>query len=76
MKRCCVLVFAVLLSVPLGFAQEAQNGHGRPEPPMLGIHWAKGFAGPRSSANMTWHNGAIMATASAGVIYWGPRPFS
>lgn len=73
MKRCCVLLFAVLLSVPLGFAQEAQNGHGRPEPPMLGIHWAKGFARPSRNANMTWHNGAIMTDAAVQAIYWGPK---
>ena len=73
MKRCCVLVFAALLSVSLGFAQDAQNGHGRPEPPMLGIHWAKGIGRPKSNPDMTWHNGAIMPTASAGVIFWGPK---
>lgn len=73
MKRCCVLVFAALLSVSMGFAQDAQNGHGRPEPPMLGIHWAKGFAGPKSSANMVWHNGAIMTDAAVQAIYWGPK---
>ena len=73
MKRCCVLVFAVFLCVSLGFAQEAQNGHGRPEPPMRGVHWAKGIARPRSSPDMTWHNGAIMKDAAVKVIYWGPK---
>ncbi|MGZ4819265.1 MAG: hypothetical protein ACXVZJ_11605 [Terriglobales bacterium] len=74
MKRCCVAVFALLLAVPFGFAQEAQKEHGRPEPPMLGIHWAKDIkaARPRSSANMLFHNGQIMPTAVSKVILWGP----
>jgi len=53
------------------------------EPPMLGIHWARGFdpsflAGraarsrPRKpSPNMTWHNGKIMPIAVTENIFWG-----
>lgn len=75
MKRGCVAVFAMLLAAPFGFAQETQKEHGRPEPPMLGIHWAKDIkaARPRSSANMVFHNGQIMPTAASTVILWGPR---
>jgi hypothetical protein len=52
------------------------------EPPMLGIHWARGFdpyfivrrAGrqrPRRSPNMIWHNGGIMTLAVTENIFWG-----
>jgi hypothetical protein len=75
MKRSCVAILGVLLFVSVGYAQDAQNGHGKPEPPMLGIHWAKGIkpARPRSNPDMIWHNGAIMNNAAVQVIYWGPK---
>lgn len=44
------------------------------EPPLMGIHWARGFAhnaNARRSANMTWHNGAIMNSSAVTAIYWG-----
>jgi hypothetical protein len=53
------------------------------EPPMLGIHWARGFNpsflaghsgrshGRKSSPNMIWHNGKIMPTAITANIFWG-----
>jgi hypothetical protein len=53
------------------------------EPPMLGIHWAKGFgpqarvvedakaARPHSNPNMTYHGGKIMPTAVTQTIFWG-----
>jgi hypothetical protein len=52
-------------------------------PPMLGIHWVRGFesnaraaheanAGrPRSNPNMTYHGGKIMPTANTKAIFWG-----
>jgi len=51
-------------------------------PPMLGIHWARGFepqarlheATPMArsrSANMTYHGGKIMPTAVTEAIFWG-----
>jgi hypothetical protein len=48
------------------------------EPPMLGIHWAKGtiqderLLAPRRSVNMTYHGGVIMPTANSTAIFWGP----
>ncbi len=41
-----VLTFVVLMTVESValLAQDIQSGHGRPEPPMAGIHWAKGQA--------------------------------
>ena len=59
--------------------------HGRPEPPMLGIHWARGFdpltrsreaqAGATTvkSANMLYHSGKIMPTAVSKNVFWGPN---
>jgi hypothetical protein len=52
------------------------------EPPMLGIHWARGFspwaradheAGRHGggSPNMTYHGGVIMPTAVTESIFWG-----
>ena len=56
-------------------------------PPMLGIHWARGFepnarltneaahpaqpARLRGSPNMTYHGGKIMTTAVTQTIFWG-----
>jgi len=62
--------------------QDLSTLHGRPEPPMLGVHWARGFdplaranearaAGPRRSVNMTYHGGKIMPTSNVQAIYWG-----
>jgi hypothetical protein len=47
------------------------------QPPMLGIHWARGEAGKArpgggSSPNMTSHGGAIMPTVFIQAIFWGP----
>jgi len=50
------------------------------EPPMLGIHWARGFD-PFARANapargnspdMTYHGGPIMTSTVSEAIYWGP----
>ena len=48
------------------------------EPPMLGIHWSRDFAGGilhaarRRSPNMTYHGGKILVTAVSKGIFWGP----
>jgi len=60
--------------------QDLSKLHGRPEPPMLGIHWARGFdpfartgqAGHKPTPNMTYHGGKIMPSADATAIFWGP----
>lgn len=53
------------------------------EPPMLGIHWARGLnpyrhesrpgggSRPRKSPNMTWHNGPVLTNVEAQSIFWG-----
>lgn len=47
---------------------------GRREPPMLGVHWARGEAGPpASSPLMTWHGGNILTSTFVSAIFWGTR---
>ena len=53
------------------------------DPPMLGIHWARGLepsfrareaakqARPKSNPNMTYHGGKIMPDATTQAIFWG-----
>jgi len=80
-------VFAVtmiLLIAVLGIAhaqtatqrQDLSSLSSRPEPPRLGIHWARGFT-PFSRpsarpANMLYHNGVILTSVTAQSIFWGP----
>ncbi len=55
-------------------ALDAVDGVGRPEPPMLGVHHARGAASPfggGGSALMTWHAGTIMTSAAVTAIFWG-----
>jgi hypothetical protein len=71
-----VVLFAVQ-SVTL-LAQDAQSSQRDPEPPMAGIHWAKGQTHPAAaktagSPDMTWHGGPIMPTAATVAIFWGTR---
>lgn len=59
------------------FAQDADDGHGKPEPPMAGIHWAKGQAqksggAARNSPLMINHGGDIMPYVQpVQAIFWG-----
>ncbi len=49
--------------------------HGRPEPPMAGIHWARGEARPGGggSPNLIYHGGPVMTNgAHVEAIFWGP----
>ncbi len=95
MKRSlvCVLALVVLMAtVGLSAQQSAakdeaardaelapQSPDAQPEPPALGIHWAKGSVNPNRPAKpggggsplMTWHNGSIMTDSAVEVIYWG-----
>ncbi|MGZ6144130.1 MAG: hypothetical protein ACXWLM_12385, partial [Myxococcales bacterium] len=50
------------------------DGQGANEPPMLGVHWARGQGGggnAGSSPDMTWHNGTVMPTSVTEAIFWG-----
>ena len=67
------VVFVSLQCVAL-FAQDAQGDHGRPEPPMAGIHWAKGQnpgkgGGGGGSVNLNWYGGSIMQSAQIRPIF-------
>jgi hypothetical protein len=88
------LAVLAMLSLALGASGQAfsQSASGVEDlskpagvaPPMLGIHWARGFepnfrareAGrsrpKRTSPNMTYHGGKIMPTALTASIFWGP----
>ena len=78
-RRVVYLVFAVVLSSVVSFAQDVQSGHGGPEPPMAGIQWAKDHVpdqhartgGASSSPNLIYHGGPIMNTAAVTAIFWG-----
>jgi hypothetical protein len=80
------LLLMMILCLPgLGLAQDdsaASNRedlsslNGTHEPPMLGIHWARGFnptirAARGSSPNMTYHGGVIMTSTVSEAIFWG-----
>jgi hypothetical protein len=90
MKKYFLLSLLVCSTIAFGQAasssapQDLSTLHGRPEPPMLGIHWARGFdpfarlneahnAGGRKVSNpdMTYHGGKIMPIANATAIFWG-----
>ena len=82
----CASTLAFAQAPDLAPAQDAksvQDLNIQNEPPMLGIHWARGFepnarvsreaktARPRSNPNMTYHGGKIMPTAITEAIFWG-----
>jgi hypothetical protein len=56
-------------------ALEIQPDHGRAnppgDPPMLGIHWARGQGPSAGSPDMTWHGGPVLPATSVSAIYWG-----
>jgi hypothetical protein len=57
-------------------AQDARTGHGAPEPPMAGIHWAKSYgpshsARPTSSPNLLYHGGPVQHGVAVQSIFWG-----
>jgi hypothetical protein len=85
------VLLVVLLAGAVVFAQETTNADSSQyenqnplnlhEPPMLGVHWAKGVTRPlpreaaihaaRPTPNMTYHGGVIMPTANIYPIFWG-----
>src|SRR5258707_8659965 len=92
MKKSFLLSLLICICSTLALGQAASSSapqdlstlHGRPEPPMLGIHWARGFdpfarlnqahggGGGKPTPNMTFHGGKIMTTAVTKAIFWGP----
>jgi hypothetical protein len=76
MQKLVFLVVGVCLPV-FAFGQAAGSAHG--EPPMLGIHWIRGFdpsarvhdAHHGTNPLMPYHGGKIMPTAITKSIFWG-----
>ena len=86
-----LLLVSMLCATGLAFAQSDKPSLSKDElnpdaePPMLGIHWARGFehnarlqrearatgASRTSSPNMVYHGGKIMPTAITQTIFWG-----
>jgi hypothetical protein len=82
-------IFLIVVCLPVfAFAQAPQVSHSAPqdlsnsgEPPMLGIHWARGmepYARAREKGNtggksplMTYHGGEILPAAVTQSIFWG-----
>jgi hypothetical protein len=63
------------LILTTGIAVWAQGPPITHEPPMSGIHWAKGQAPPSGGAgtspNLNYNGGPIMATSTTMAIFWG-----
>ena len=77
-----VLMFVVMMTVGSAglLAQDSQSSHGQGEPPIAGIHWAKGEAPPNnnsgktSSPNLIYNQGPVMSssdTPQVTAIFWG-----
>ena len=47
------------------------SGQGAHEPPMLGVHYARGQGGSSGSVLMTLNGGDVMPTAVTEAIFWG-----
>jgi len=90
MKKWLLLSLSVCSAI--AFGQSASNNapqdlstlSGQQQPPMLGIHWARGFDpfaraneahstpfAKRRSPNMTYHGGKILPTSVTKTIFWG-----
>jgi hypothetical protein len=78
------LAFGQATAMPAQNAETPQNLNVQTGPPMLGIHWARGFEPntrlsneaqtplrQRRSPNMTYHGGKIMPYTVAQPIFWG-----
>jgi hypothetical protein len=82
MNKSVAIATALCAGCVFGQAPQDLSGLNSNEPPMLGIHWVRGFdpnpraaqpgnAGPKKSPLMTYHGGKIMPTAVTGSIFWG-----
>jgi hypothetical protein len=83
MNRKKFVPFLVLLLAAVTFAQTSDTSgavrqdlsliNGQHQPPMLGIHWARGFEPfgrvPAGSPNMTYHGGVIMPSVVSETIF-------
>jgi hypothetical protein len=78
----CVAFTAVGCSAPIEGDETVANeglstidGKGRPEPPMLGVHWAKDArpsgGGGGQSPLMSFHSGSVLTSTVTQAIFWG-----
>src|SRR5947208_17171016 len=65
-RLCALLGMFGLIAVSLSLMAQ------KPEPPMRGIHWARGHQPPAAQANpdMTWHGGNILTSTQTEAIFW------
>jgi hypothetical protein len=81
---CATMAFGQATNTkPADGAKSPENLNVQTGPPMLGIHWARGFepsarvaqdarsAHPKSNPDMTYHGGEIMPDAVTQTIFWG-----
>jgi hypothetical protein len=68
-----VWLFTLALLMAISAGAQGVPDQMQPEPPMLGIHWAKDHPAILGvgSPDMTWHGGAVMPTADVSAIFWG-----
>lgn len=64
---------AVLLAMSVPLALSMSLWAQKPEPPMGGIHWARGHQPRAVHANLdvTWHGGNILTSTHTAAIFWG-----
>ena len=71
------LMFLTLLTLALpGWSQlRERDKRDQPDPPALGLHWARGEAhqsgGSSNSPNMIYHNGPVLPATVTQTIFWG-----
>lgn len=80
----CLPAFA-LAQAPQSSHSAPQDLSGNGEPPMLGVHWARGLQpdtrvreaakgggnGAKKNPDMTYHGGKILVTTTMQAIFWG-----
>src|SRR3989442_7800183 len=66
-RLCALLGMFGLIAVSLSLMAQ------KPEPPMRGIHWARGHQPPAAQVNpdMTWHGGNILTSNQTAAIFCG-----
>ena len=85
MKKVLAVAAMLLLQMSAWAQEPGKPELNRPDPPMLGLHWARGAqpeartnnAGPGGvgrSPNLTYHGGLLMTTTTVvESIFWGPK---
>lgn len=70
--------YLILLTSGIALWAQPQNGHDQNapgEPPMMGVHWARGAAAAGGQAGtspqLIFHNGTVLHTSVTLPIYWG-----